>query len=279
VLSDVAQRFQREQPNVSVSLQPSGSLVAARKIAELGMRADMVAVADVDIIDQMLVPRFATWNLEFLTNEIVIAHRDHSLFTDQITTENWSTLMLRPKVRLGCTNPDTAPLGYRTLFVWQLVGRGAGHPDLVDRLRARCADEHVVPDEEELVKLLEARAIDYAFIYRSTAESHHLKFTVLPKETNLAQPNLADHYAKAAVKIHLAGETKVLIRGRPVVYGLTIPINARNPKGALKFAIFLLNDWGRRALARAGFHTRNPAPCRRFNDLPAVLRPFSTAVP
>jgi len=43
-----------------VRLEPSGSQVAARKVVELGMRADIVAVADAGIIGKMMIPRHAS---------------------------------------------------------------------------------------------------------------------------------------------------------------------------------------------------------------------------
>jgi len=275
VLSDASRRFQHEQPSMRVSLQPSGSLVAARKISELGMRGDLIAVADADVIDEMLVPKHATWNLEFLANEIVIAHRDHSRFTDEISSKNWTELLMREQVRLGCTNPETAPLGYRTVFTWQLAGKEAGLPKLAEQLRARCADEHVVPDESELVKLLESRNIDYAFIYRSTAESHHLKLILLPPQTNLSRTELADTYHRASLEIEVTRGKKVRIYGKPITYSLTIPTNARNSRSARAFASFLLEEKQREALTRAGFRALHPAPCRRCDTLPKALRQFT----
>jgi molybdate/tungstate transport system substrate-binding protein len=78
VLGDAAEKFQRDNPRIRIRLEPSGSQVAVRKVSELGMRADMVAVADGGLINKMMIPRHAGWNLIFATNEIVLAHKDHS---------------------------------------------------------------------------------------------------------------------------------------------------------------------------------------------------------
>jgi molybdate/tungstate transport system substrate-binding protein len=145
----------------------------------------------------------------------------------------------------------------------------------MEQLRARCADEHVVPDESELVKLLESRSIDYAFIYRSTAESHHHKLTLLPPQTSLSRPEFADHYRKASVEIHVTREKKARVYGKPIVYSLTIPTNARNSRDARAFVAFLLGEKQRAAFTRAGFRALQPAPCRRCDTLPAELRRFT----
>jgi len=51
---------------------------------------------------------------------------------------------------------------------------GDAGADLAARLAGQCAKEHgvvLIHDEAELLTLLEARAIDYAFVFRSTART------------------------------------------------------------------------------------------------------------
>ena len=264
VMADAAQQFQRENPGVIVRLDPGGSQLLARKISEMNMRPDVLAVADAQIITRLLVPRHAEWSLVFATNEIVLAHMDHSLLTAKITAQNWPTILLRKDVRLGCVNPDLAPLGYHTVFVWQLaartpVGAGAG-PELPTRLAARCAGEHAATDETELLGLLEAKAVDYAFMYRSTAQDHRLKLVTLPPEINLSRAELDKEYQAAATEVRLAGKgAKTTLNGHVITYGLTIPAGAPNQAGAERFVAFLLGPHGQRILQRAGLVPMTPA--------------------
>lgn len=280
VLSDAAEAFLKDEPRFRLRLEPSGSQVAARKVCELGMRADLIAVADANLIPRMLIPDHASWNLVFATNEMVLAHRDHSKLTDQIKADNWPEVLLRADVRLGRVDPDTAPLGYHTLMVWQLA-EAAGGPattGLAAKLTAKCAKPHVTHDEAELVTLLEARAIDYAFVFRSTAEDHHLKLVALPPEINLSRPDLAAHYAGASVEVRMRqGQGSTRIAGSPVTYGLTIPRQAPQAEAAARFVAFLLGDRGRRLLERRGFRVVTPATCAPCVELPAGLgAPLST---
>ncbi|MGC4115660.1 MAG: extracellular solute-binding protein [Myxococcales bacterium] len=192
VMADAAAVYQKENPKVRIRLEPSGSQVAIRKITEQGLRADVVAVADAQLIDQLMLPGHAAWNLEFATNEVVLAHGQHSQFTAELTGQNWPEVLLRPGVRLGRVNPDNAPLGYHALFCWQLAEKsgafGEVGKDLATRLAQAVPKEHIGADETELLGFLESKAIDYAFLYRSTAEDHHLKFLELPAEINLDKP-------------------------------------------------------------------------------------------
>lgn len=276
VLGDAAEAFRREHPRVRVRLEPSGSQVAARKVSELGLRPDIVAVADAGIIGKIMVPRYASWNVVFATNELVLAHKDHSRFTDEVSTQNWPSVLTRPGVRLGRADPDTAPLGYHTLLAWQLAEQsstyGAATANLAARLSDQCAKEHVTHDEAELLGLLESRALDYAFLFRSTAEDHHLKITALPPEENLSRPELAAQYAKASVEVRMKqGEGKVRITGAPITYGLTMPTLAPQPALAREFIAMLMGEQGNRMLRRRGFQPSRPAHCNPCNGLPNEL--------
>jgi molybdate/tungstate transport system substrate-binding protein len=278
-LGEAAEAFQRQNPGTRVRLEPSGSQVAARKVSELGMKADVVAVADANIIARMLVPTYASYDITFSTNEIVIAHKDHSRFTDEISPANWPEVLLRPGVILGRTDPDTAPNGYHTLMTWQLAERSGSYGEkangLAGQLVARCAKEHVVNDEAELLAKLESRSIDYAFLYRSTAEDHHLKITALPPEQNLSRIDLAQRYAAVEVEVRMKqGEGKNRVLGAPVSYGMTIPSTAPNPAGATRFVSFLLGEAGQRIFARRGFGVLRPARCGPCAGLPDALAPL-----
>ena len=287
VLSDAADGFQKANPSYHVRLEPSESQVAVRKVAELGMRADLVAVADAGLIPKMMIPAHATWSAVLATNEIVLAHKDHSRFTDQINAGNWAEVLLRDGVRLGRVDADTAPIGYQTLMVWQLAdasGQGGGNAGLATRLLAKCAPAHVTHDEADLLALLESRAVDYAFLLRSTAEDHHLKILTLPPEIDLSRQDMATRYATASVEIKMKqGQGSARLTGGPITYGLTIPTHAPHADGASRFAAFLLGEAGRRILNRRGFHPLAQARCAPCAQLPASLAgmvlPEATATP
>jgi len=277
LISDAVKGFQETHPGLIVHLEPSGSQVAARKVAELGLRADVVAIADATVIDGIMIPAHASWNLEFATNEIVLAHGQHSPFTGEVSATNWPTILLRPGIRLGRGNPDTAPIGYQTLFTWQLAERsgtyGEAGAGLQGRLLRAVPPKHIAVDETELLALLETRAIDYAFIYRSTAEDHRLKFIRLPDTQNLSRIDMADTYAKVSVEARMKrSQQGNVIVGHPITYGVTIPLTAPHPAVAKEFVAFLLSREGHRLARTAGFTPLTPALSRQFDQLPAPLR-------
>jgi molybdate/tungstate transport system substrate-binding protein len=254
VFGALAEQLKARTPPISVRLEPSGSTVAARKVSEQQLRADVVAVADDAVLRRLLVPAHAAAVTVFATNELVLAHLEHSRGTAEVTAENWTEVLARPGVRLGRVNEDLAPLGYHTLLAWQLAELELKTPGLAAALRGAVAKEHVAADETELLGLLEARALDYAFLYRSTAEDHRLKVTRLPPAFNLASAALGHTYARATVPVRLSAQgAPALVPGRPITYGLSIPNNAPNPAGARAFVELLESETGQAALRRHGF--------------------------
>lgn len=276
VLGDAAAAFQKDNPGLRLRLEPSGSQVAVRKVTELGMRADIVAVADAPLIERIMIPGHASWDAVFATNEVVIAHKDHSKWTDQVGIQNWPGVLTREGVRLGRADPDTAPIGYQTLMVWQLAELSGVYGNvglgLTAKLQAHCSADHVVHDEAELLGLLESRAIDYAFLFRSTAEDHHLKILSLPSEINLSRQDMAARYAAASVEVRMKrGQGFSRVQGAPVTYGVTIPNNAPHAGAAEKFLAFLFDESGRRLFLRRGFHPVSPVRCNPCTGLPIDL--------
>lgn len=279
-LGEVNEAFVRDNPGVRVRADVGGSQVQARKVAELGLAADVVALADAEVIERLLVPTRASWVVQFATSSLVLAHLGHSPFTDEVTTENWPAVLTRPGVRLGLADPDLAPIGYRTLLAWQLAARRRGRPELEAALAARVAPEHRVADEAALWALLPAKAVDYVFLYRSTAEDHRLKITALADEESLARPELAAVYATASVPVRMRRDSPpVMMRGAPLWFGVTIPRDAPHPELARRWLRSLLSPAGDAPLLRAGLRPVRPARVVHAEALPRELADLVEAAP
>lgn len=251
-LKKLAQAFEVRHPGTKVEREASGSRIAARKITELGRRADLFASADYTVIQNLMMPKHAEWFCAFARNEMVIVFTERSRGANEINGENWYEILLRPKVRFGHSDPDKDPCGYRTRMVWQLADlhypkRKDGR-SIHDALKAACPSSQIRPGSVELLPLLESMSLDYAFEYRSVAEQHGLRYVRLPREINLSDPDQAEGYARARVEVtgKTASDAPVVQIGRPIVYAFTIPADAPNRTGARQFADFLLGPTGRR---------------------------------
>lgn len=249
--------FAGAHPGLVPRQESSGSLEAARKLTELGKIPDVLAVADQNVLAKLVLPAFATWYATFASNAMVLAYSERSAGAGEITGENWWRILLRPEIRWGASDPALDPNGYRTLMVFQLAETHYRQPGLAGRLRSRLLPRFVRPSEAQLLGLVQAGELDYAWSYRSLAATAGLPFVTLPPEIDLSDPAHADRYAAAAVRLpgaRQAGTDSVEFRGEPIVYALTIPAQAPHPEVARAFVRFVLSPAGGRILEKAGFH-------------------------
>ncbi|MFQ5988045.1 MAG: tungstate ABC transporter substrate-binding protein WtpA [Dehalococcoidia bacterium] len=272
---EAAEAFEELNPGVTIVTEAAGSRTTVRKVTELGRLADVVAVADYTVIEDLMFPDYADWYIWFARNEMVIAYTEHSKYSDEIDGENWYQILLRDDVQYGHSNPDFDPSGYRTLMIWQLAEIYYDEPGLYDDLDAGRPPENIRPKETDLIALQQAGALDYAFQYRSVAEQHDLEYLELPEEINLSSPEFAEFYSHAQVVVSgkEPGEG-IAIVGAPIIYGVTIPKNAPHPDSAIAFLKFLLGPQGQAIMAANGQPPIVPAVVSDPDRLPEELEQF-----
>ena len=173
----------------------SGSRKAARKVSDIKRATDVVASADYKVIDNLLIPKDAKFNVQFATNEMALAYTDRSKFSKEINADNWTDIVLKEGVKVGHSNPNSDPCGYRSVLVTKLASQYYKKPDFFKNLLGytkayKVGDENkekvvVRPKETDLLGLLEVHALDYLFIYKSVAQQHNLQYITLPKEISL----------------------------------------------------------------------------------------------
>ncbi|GAI44042.1 unnamed protein product, partial [marine sediment metagenome] len=151
------------------------------------------------------------------------------------------------------------PCGYRTLMVWQLAEDFYNTPGLYGKLYGAEGDI-VRPKSVDLIALLESGDLDYAFEYSSVAAQHKLNFVDLPPQIDLSSEEFKDYYARAEVKV--AGDKPgefLTKRGKPIVYGVTIPKNFPRQEIAIAWIVFLLSPEGRAIMEANGQPPITPA--------------------
>ena len=227
--------------HVVVEQENAGSLETARKLTDLGRIPDVIALADYEVFPRYLSPTYVTWYTQFARNRMVITYAKGKA----ITAANWFDVLTKPGVEVGRSDPNLDPAGYRALLVWQLAERYYKRPGLADRLLAAAPPRNMRPKSADLTALVQTGDLDYAWEYESVAEAAGLSYLMLPKEIDLSDPGESASYAQASVRVDT-----VLVRGEPIVYGLSIPTHAPHPTAAKAFVDFLLSEKGRAILRR-----------------------------
>jgi molybdate/tungstate transport system substrate-binding protein len=251
---ELLREFTRRHPGITPRQESSGSLEAARKLTELGRTPDVLAVADYQVLTSLVVPRFAGWYVAFARNSMVLVYTDRSLGAKEINGSNWWQVILRPGVRTGRSDPGLDPNGYRALMVIQLAERHYRQAGLSAKLLAAMPSRYVRPKEADLVALVQAGELDYAWSYRSIAVATGLRSVALPPEVDLGDPRFAEAYRVVTVRVPAApGAEALTLRGEPIVYALTIPEGAPNPGAGAGFVRFVFSPDGQAILRRHGY--------------------------
>jgi len=272
---DLSELFTQRHPSVSVRAEAAGSRDTARKVSDLGRRCDVLASADYRVVENLLMPEFADFNIRFAANRMGIAYTDASRMADEIGPGSWPDVLLEQDVAFGRADPDSDPCGYRTVMVFQLAERRYGRRGLAERLEQKHGGRFIRPKETDLLALLEAGEIDYMFIYRSVARQHGLRFLELPDDVNLGSAKLAAVYSTAQVRVTGREPGEFLTRaGAPIVYSVTIPKNAPSPDLAEDYVALLLSLEGQRIMDGNGQPPIVPPLTAEYDRLPASLKPF-----
>ncbi|MFI5309708.1 MAG: extracellular solute-binding protein [Gemmatimonadales bacterium] len=228
-------------------LEPGASLEIARRLTELHRTPDVVLLADPEVFPQLLMPQYVRWYAIFARNRIVLAYTDRSRGAGTVNGENWRTVITQPGVEVGRADPDTDPSGYRTLLAMQLAERHYRERGLFARLLAAAPQRNVRPREADQVALLQTHELDYIWTYQNLAENDGLRFVKLPDDVDLGNPADSAAYSSAATRVsgRHPGDT-LTMRGAPILFALTIPVQAENRALAEKFVAYLLSADGRR---------------------------------
>ena len=256
---------------IRVEQENAGSLETARKLTDLHRIPDIVGSADYQVFPHLLMPKAVSWYVRFARNRMVLMYTPKSKYATEIDSLNWWKILERPGVQTGRSDPSLDPNGYRSIIVMRLAELFYKQPGLADSLVANSSAHVIRPKEVDLMGLLQAGEIDYAWSYESVAQAAKLPYVTLPRAIDLSDPADSAQYALASVRI--PGNTPrdtVELRGEPILYGFSVPREAPHRALAERFAAFLLSSDGRRILAREHLDAL-PTPIFVGDSIPAAI--------
>lgn len=235
-----------------IQRESGASLEHVRKITELHRIPDVIMLADAEVIPQLLVPKHATWYAEFARNRMVVAYTPKSKHANEIDATNWTTILQAPDVQVGRTDPNLAPVGYRTLLMFQLAERLYRKPGLAAGLTKNAPDRNIRPNAAELAAMLASGELDYIYDYQSVAESNGFRFITLPPQIDLGDAARSAEYASVSIGVRGSSPgTTLTVKGQPILYALTVPNEAPHARAARRFLAYLTSEPTLDALRKA----------------------------
>ena len=269
----ICDSFKTEHPSVEVLTEACGSKQCARNITDLHKDCDVFISADYMVIDNMLIPRYAQWNIPFASNEMTLVYNNKSKYAGEITRDNWCEILLKKDVTFGRSDPNSDPCGVRAVLAVKLAEKYFRNKGLADKLLIK-DNKYLRPKETDLLALLETNTVDYIFLYRSVAEQHKLNYLVFPDEINLKKRELANLYKTVSVEVNgkKPGE-KIMEFGEPMVYGITIPSCVKNPIAAQTFVEYFLTK-GMKIIEANGQPSVIPSRTNSYDKVPERWKKF-----
>jgi molybdate/tungstate transport system substrate-binding protein len=249
-LKECVRSFGRQYPGIAVTLAYAGSRACARALLE-GQQADVVALADPFVFEDLLVPRHVDVFFVFATDRMVLAYEDMAAHGGLITPENWMDVLLKADVSFARSDENLDPCGYRALMVWQLAEEFYKMPGLYDKLSQKCGPERVFPKSIDLTSALLEGRVDYAFSYGSVAQQFGFRFVEFPDRINLSNPAHAGHYSRAMVPLE-GGPSASRAIGAPIEFAVAVPKSSLHKEAANSFIHMLTGAQGEEILTRCG---------------------------
>jgi molybdate/tungstate transport system substrate-binding protein len=239
---DQVEQLFRLETGRAVRGDPRGSVAGAHLIREGVWRRDVYITADPATL-KLLGPQDPGWAVVIARSELVIAYSQGSRFAAALDSAGrgeltWHEVVLRDGFRLGRTDPDLDPKGYRALFAFELAEQRYGLPGLTDSILAGPARREGVFPEEHLSTRVETGSLDAGIFYLAEAKAHGLRVVRLPRPLGQGDPR--DSAALKTLRYRSADGRD--FRGAPILYAATVPLNAGDPEAGGDFISFMLSD-------------------------------------
>jgi molybdate/tungstate transport system substrate-binding protein len=203
-----------------VQRESGASLEHARKITELHRIPDVLMLADADVFPQLLVPKYASWYAEFARNRMVVAYTPRSRHAAEISQNSWPRILRGKDVEVGRTDPNLAPVGYRTMLMLKLAQKFYREPGLANALLANAPPRNMRANAAELAALLSSGELDYIYDYQSVAEANGFRFVTLPPRARAPEPNARLRRRRSEFRLRRRSRASARQPGRSRVCGL-----------------------------------------------------------
>jgi molybdate/tungstate transport system substrate-binding protein len=300
----LASALVNETPGISAptaSQTYEGSLDITNAITGGTATADVAAVADYRLIPNLLEPKYAGWEIAWgATPEVLVYNPTISAFSG-ITSENWGTVLLaalhtKGVAPFGVWNASTDPNGYNEIFSMMLQGMlfdSGNISQIYSQLYSGAPGALAIPNptltlpehESQAATLVETGVVSAVITYRAFAVANvgpDLNYVSFNPIVGLSANNstaLSD-YAKLSTSIITSSGGIASVYPAPVLFAITVPLNAPNPALGVAFLHLLLSPQGQAIITKNGAFTPIfPGWSDRPSAVPSELAPDVVPLP
>ncbi|KAE8888806.1 hypothetical protein PF005_g2849 [Phytophthora fragariae] len=266
---------------VATSLLAKGSVKLANLLVN-GSQADVFISADASVNSELLMgdanDNLISWYITFGETSIGVGYYPESPYADVFAAVQngsllwYEALLQNPGVKLGRTDPDADPKGYRTVMMFELAEEFYNTTGLVSGILGNATNRDQIFSEENLETYLSSGDLDVGFFYAVEAGSlSGINFITLPEEINMGNPALNDEYATVS---YTNSETGTVYNGSASIYTVTILNNATHMSEAEEFVAYLLSPDGQKILTEQGMQAANLTAYGDTSNLPSTIATY-----
>ena len=298
IFPQLASELVNETPGITAPAAAQtyeGSIDITTAITSLSAKADVAAVADYRLIPGMLEPKFANYEVVFGTTQEVLAYNPTIPAFSGITSTNWPSKLMNATstAPLGIWNASTDPNGYNEIFSMMLQGMlydGGNISAVYSHFYSGAPGAYAVGNpantklehESQAATLVSTGVVSAVITYKSYAVVNHMTFVPFTPIVGLIANNstaLGD-YAKLSTSILNSTGALAKVVPAPVLFSVTVPLNAQNPALGAAFVHLLLSPQGSAILSEGGAFTPIfPGWADNPSNVPSVLAPDVTSLP
>jgi molybdate/tungstate transport system substrate-binding protein len=261
----------------TVAPKAGGSLLLGQEIAQGDPVSVFISVSKTAVEQSVLNNTFSGWAISFATDQMSIAYSNATMHNaaatavlnsyhealNSNTTLAWFDFfsnLTSGSVKVGISNPNEDPAGYRAWIVLQAAG-SAYDQNSSSYFTTRMESNHANitgASAADLITPLVSGQIQFLFIYKSAALSQHLNIIQLQNQINLGSPNFSSFYSRFSYTISTGLQT-----GSVIALFITVPKDATNLDDSIKFVVYVVQN-SASLLTRFGLGPITPP--RLYND-------------
>lgn len=265
----------------STTLLAKGS-VALAKLLVNGSAADVFISADASVNTNYLMGSdngdLISYYITFGRTSLGLGYSPSSPYSDvfdQVSNGSltwYDALLQNPDMKIGRTDPDSDPKGYRVIIMMELAETYYNTSDLITDILVNATNRQQIFTEENLETYVAAGDLDVGFFYEVEIGSlSGVKFISLPEEIDLSNPSLNADYATAS---YTNSETGTVYNGSASIYTVAVLNNATDMAGAEAFVEYILSSEGQTLLADQGMASANLTAYGDTTAIPSAIATY-----